>query len=175
MYLLAWRGRVLVSDCQGPWVLVACGPFVARGLLAGATLSVPVHLPAGGYNGLSSSKCYEVRTTMTARNPVAYPPQLRPHPAEIREAIQAYIERQCRPVRTFDVQDVITKRLDTYHGKVASELRHLEQDGKICKHISPETGTEYWFSPKSDLFCGTCGQLALPGVHTEPDCPRRKQ
>ena len=111
---------------------------------------------------------------MTARNPVAYPAQRSPHPAEIRDAIQAYIERQYRPVRTFDVQDVITKRLDTYHGKVASELRRLEQDGKICKHISPETGTVYWFSPKSDLFCGTCGQLAFPGVHTEPDCPRQK-
>ncbi len=81
-----------------------------------------------------------------------------PHPAQIRDAVQVYIERQDRPVRTWHVQDEIANRLDTRHA-----------------HVSPENGTEYWFSPKSETFCGKCGQLALPGVHTQPDCPRRKQ
>ena len=26
--------------------------------------------------------------------------------------------------------------------------------------------------PKSETFCGTCGALALPGVHPNPDCNR---
>ena len=102
-----------------------------------------------------------------------YPAQRRPHPAEIRDAAQEYIERQYRPVRTFDVQREITNRYDTNFGGVASDLMKLERDGKICKYVSPESGVEYWFSPTSDLFCATCGLLALPGVHPQPDCPRR--
>jgi hypothetical protein len=47
----------------------------------------------------------------------------------------------------------------------------LERDGKIAKYVSPG-GTEYWDSPKSETFCGTCGALALPGVHPDPDCNR---
>jgi Fe2+ or Zn2+ uptake regulation protein len=97
------------------------------------------------------------------------------HPAQIRDAVQVYVERQDRPIRTWHVQDEIANRLDTRHALVYEALMRLEQVGTICKHVSPENGTEYWFSPKSETFCGKCGQLALPGVHTQPDCPRRKQ
>jgi hypothetical protein len=44
-------------------------------------------------------------------------------------------------------------------------MRHLERDGKIAKYVSPG-GTEFWYSPKSETFCGTCyvgvGHLARP-------------
>lgn len=93
------------------------------------------------------------------------------HPAEVRDAIQLYIEQAYRPVGRFHVQKAVTDRLDTYMGQVASQMRHLEQDGKIAKYVSP-SGTEYWYSPKSETFCGTCGGLALPGIHPNPDCNR---
>ena len=94
------------------------------------------------------------------------------HPAQVRDAIQLFIEQAYRPVGRFHVQKAVTDRLDTYMGQVASEMRHLEQDGKIAKYVSP-SGTEYWYSPNSETFCGTCGALALPGVHPNPDCTRR--
>jgi hypothetical protein len=34
-----------------------------------------------------------------------------PHPAQIRDAVQVYIERQYHPVRTWHIQDEITNRL----------------------------------------------------------------
>jgi len=98
-----------------------------------------------------------------------------PHPAEIRDAVQLCIERQDLPVRRWQVQDVIANRLDIRHALVYRAMTQLEQEGKICKHVSPESGADFWFSPKSETFCATCGQLAFPGVHTQPECPRRKQ
>ena len=98
-----------------------------------------------------------------------------PHPAQIRDAVQVYIERQYHPVRTWHIQDEITNRLDTRHALVYTALMQLEREGKVCKHVSPESGAEFWFSPSSETFCATCGQLALPGVHTQPECPRQKQ
>ena len=95
------------------------------------------------------------------------------HPAQIRDAIQEYIEQAYRPVLRFHVQKAVTDRLDTYMGAVASQMHNLERDGKIAKYVSPE-GTEFWYSPKSQLFCGTCGQLALPGVHPDPDRTRHQ-
>jgi hypothetical protein len=91
------------------------------------------------------------------------------HPAQVRDAVQLYIEQAYRPVLRFHVQDAVTDRLDTYMGQVASQMRTLERDGKIAKYVSPG-GAEYWYSPKSETFCGTCGALALPGVHPSPDC-----
>jgi len=35
-----------------------------------------------------------------------------PHPAQIRDAVQVYIEQQYHPVRTWHVQDEIANRLD---------------------------------------------------------------
>ena len=93
------------------------------------------------------------------------------HPAEVRDAIQLDIEQADRPVVTFHVQKAVTDRLDTYMGQVASQMRHLERDGKIARYVSPG-GTEYWYSPTSETFCGTCGALALPGIHPNPDCGR---
>ena len=93
------------------------------------------------------------------------------HPAEVRDAIQLYIEQAYRPVLRFHVQKAVTDRLDTYMGQVASQMRNLERDGEIAKYVSP-SGTEFWYSPKSETFCGTCGALALPGVHPNPDCNR---
>jgi hypothetical protein len=93
------------------------------------------------------------------------------HPAEVRDAIQLSIEQAYRPVGSFHVQKAVTDRLDTYMGQVASQMRMLERDGKIAKYVSPG-GTEYWYSPKSETFCGTCGGLALPGIHPDPDCNR---
>ncbi len=93
------------------------------------------------------------------------------HPALVRDAIQLYIEQAYRPVLRFHVQKSVTDRLDTYMGQVASQMLHLEQDGKIAKYVSP-SGAEYWYSPKSETFCGTCGALALPGIHPNPDCNR---
>lgn len=93
------------------------------------------------------------------------------HPAQVRDAIQQYIEQAYRPVLRFHVQKAVTDRLDTYMGQVASQMRTLEQDGKIAKYVSP-SGAEFWYSPKSETFCGTCGALALPGVHPNPDCNR---
>lgn len=93
------------------------------------------------------------------------------HPAQVRDAIQLYIEQAYRPVLRFHVQKAVTDRLGTYTGQAASQMRHLERDGKIAKHVSPG-GTEYWYSPKSETSCGTCGALALPGVHPDPDCNR---
>ena len=95
------------------------------------------------------------------------------HPAQIRDAIQEYIEQAYRPVLRFHVQKAVTDRLDTYMGAVASQMHNLERDGKIAKYVSPE-GTEFWYSPKSQTFCGTCGQLALPGVHPDPACNRHQ-
>jgi hypothetical protein len=95
------------------------------------------------------------------------------HPAQIRDAIQEYIEQAYRPVLTFHVQKAVTDRLDTYMGAVASQMHNLERDGKIAKYVSPE-GTEFWYSPKSQTFCGTCGALALPGVHPDPACNRHQ-
>lgn len=94
------------------------------------------------------------------------------HPAQVRDAIQLYIEQAYCPVGTFHVQKAVTDRLDTYMGQVASQMSHLERDGKIAKYVSP-AGTEFWYSPKSETFCGTCGALALPGTHPDPDCSRR--
>jgi len=94
------------------------------------------------------------------------------HPAEVRDAIQLYIEQAYRPVLTFHVQKAVTDRLDAYMGQVGSQLHSLERDGKIAKYVSP-SGREYWYSPNSETFCGTCGALALPGVHPSPDCARR--
>jgi hypothetical protein len=93
------------------------------------------------------------------------------HPAEVRDAIQLYIEQAYRPVLRFHVQKAVTGRLDTYIGQVGSEMFSLERDGEIAKYVSPGC-TEYWYSPKSETFCGTCGALALPGVHPDPDCSR---
>jgi hypothetical protein len=93
------------------------------------------------------------------------------HPAEVRDAVQLYIEQAYRPVLRFHVQKAVTDRLDTYTGQVGSQMLSLERDGKIAKYVSP-SGTEYWYSPKSETFCGTCGALALPGVHPDPDCNR---
>jgi hypothetical protein len=93
------------------------------------------------------------------------------HPAEVRDAIQLYIEQAYRPVLRFHVQKAVTDRLGTYMGQVGSQMLSLERDGKIAKYVSPG-GTEYWYSPKSETFCGTCGALALPGVHPDPDCNR---
>ena len=95
------------------------------------------------------------------------------HPAQIRDAIQEYIEQAYRPVLRFHVQKAVTDRLDTYMGAVASQMHNLERDGKIGKYVSPE-GTEFWYSPKSQTFCGTCGALALPGVHPDPACNRHQ-
>jgi hypothetical protein len=95
------------------------------------------------------------------------------HPAQIRGAVQDYIEQAYRPVVTFHVQKAVTDRLDTYMGAVASQMHNLERDGKIAKYVSPE-GTEFWYSPKSQTFCGTCGALALPGVHPDPACSRHQ-
>src|SRR5215469_7093359 len=95
------------------------------------------------------------------------------HPAQIRDAVQNYIEQAYRPVLRFHVQKAVTDRLDTYFGAVASEMMYLERDGEIAKYVSPE-GTEFWYSPKSQTFCGTCGQLALPGVHPDPACNRHQ-
>ena len=95
------------------------------------------------------------------------------HPAQIRDAVQNYIEQAYRPVLRFHVQKAVTDRLDTYFGAVASQMRNLELDGKIAKYVSPE-GTEFWYSPESQSFCGTCGQLALPGVHPDPACNRHQ-
>jgi hypothetical protein len=97
------------------------------------------------------------------------------HSAQIRDAGQVYIERQDRPVRTGQVQREITNQLDTRYPLVYEALMRLEQEGRICKHVSPESGGEFWFSPTSETFCATCGLLAFPGVHTQPECPRRKQ
>jgi hypothetical protein len=96
-----------------------------------------------------------------------------PHPAQIRDAIQEYIEQAYRPVLRFHVQKAVTDRLDTYMGAVASQMHNLERDGKIAKYVSPE-GTEFWYSPRSQTFCGTCGALALPGVHPDPACNRHQ-
>jgi hypothetical protein len=63
-----------------------------------------------------------------------------PHPAQIRDAVQVYIERQYHPVRTWHIQDEITNRLDTRHALVYTALMQLEQEGKVCKHVSPESG-----------------------------------
>ena len=73
------------------------------------------------------------------------------------------------------VLTITPNRLDTRHALVSQALMQLEREGKVCKHVSPESGAEFWFSPSSETFCSTCGQLALPGVHTQPECPRRKQ
>jgi hypothetical protein len=42
-----------------------------------------------------------------------------PHPAQIRDAVQVYIEQQYHPVRTWHVQDEIAHRLYTRHALVA--------------------------------------------------------
>ena len=84
-----------------------------------------------------------------------------------------YIERQDRPARSGQIQHEIANRLDTRYALVYQALMQLEQEGRICKHVSPESGAEFWFSPRSETFCATCGQLAPPGVHTQPECPRR--
>ena len=86
-----------------------------------------------------------------------------PHPAQIRDAVQVYIERQDRPARSGQIQHEIANRLDTRYALVYQALMQLEQEGRICKHVSPESGAEFWFSPRSETFCATCGQLALPG------------
>jgi hypothetical protein len=96
------------------------------------------------------------------------------HPAEVRDAIQLYIEQAYRPLLQFHVQRAVTDRLDIYMGQVASQMNHLERDGKIAKYVSPG-GTEYWYSPNSETFCGTCGALALPGIHPNRECNRYVQ
>lgn len=93
------------------------------------------------------------------------------HPAEVRDAVQLYIEQAYRPVLRFHVQKAVTDRLGTHMGQVGSQMLSLERDGKIAKYVSPG-GTEYWYSPKSETFCGTCGALALPGIHPNPHCDR---
>jgi hypothetical protein len=92
-----------------------------------------------------------------------------PHPAQIRDAVQVYIERQDRPVRSWEIQDEIANRLGTRHALVYTALMQLEGEGRICKQVSPESAAEFWFSPRSETFCATCGQLAFPGVHTQPE------
>jgi len=42
------------------------------------------------------------------------------HPAQVRDAIQLFIEQAYRPVGRFHVQKAVTDRLDTYMG---SQLR----------------------------------------------------
>src|SRR2546421_13055006 len=98
-----------------------------------------------------------------------------PHPAQIRDAVQVYIERQNRPVRSWQIQDEIANRLDTRHALVYTALMQLEREGRVCKRGSPESGAEFWFSPRSETSCATCGQAALPGVHKTPECPRPNQ
>jgi len=93
------------------------------------------------------------------------------HPAEVRDAIQLFIEQAYHPVGLPHVQRAVTSRVDTYMSQVASQMRHLERDDKIAKYVSPD-GAEWWYSPKSRTFCGTCGALAFPGVHPNPDCDR---
>jgi hypothetical protein len=41
-----------------------------------------------------------------------------PHPAQIRDAVQVYIEQQYHPVRTWHIQDEITNRLATRHALI---------------------------------------------------------
>ncbi len=87
-----------------------------------------------------------------------------PHPAQIRDAVQDYIERQDRPVRSWHIQDEISNRLDTRHALVAQALMQLERDGRVCKHVSPESGAEFWFSLRSETFCGKHSPLPLRGL-----------
>jgi len=75
-----------------------------------------------------------------------------PHPAQIKDAVQVYIERQDRPVRSWQIKDGIANRLDTPHVLVAEALMRLEQGGRICKHVSPESGAEFWFSRTGSSF-----------------------
>ncbi len=96
------------------------------------------------------------------------------HPAEVRDAIQLYIEQAYHPVLRFHVQKAVTDRLDTYMGQVASQISRLERDSKTARYVSPN-GTEYWYSPASETFCGTRGALALPGVPPNPECDRHVQ
>jgi hypothetical protein len=49
------------------------------------------------------------------------------HPAQIRDAVQNYIEQAYRPVLRFHVQKAVTDRLDTYFGAVASQMMYLER------------------------------------------------
>lgn len=65
-------------------------------------------------------------------------------PAQVRDAIQLYIEQAYRPALRFHVQKVVTDRLDTYIGQVGSEIFSLERDGVIAKYVSP-SGSEYWY------------------------------
>ena len=90
-----------------------------------------------------------------------------PHPAQIRDAVQVYIEGQYHPVRTWHIQDEITNRLDTRHALVYTALMQLERDGKVCKHVSPESGAEFWFSPSSETFANI--QLPYLGHVPGPD------
>lgn len=93
------------------------------------------------------------------------------HPAEVRDAIQLFIEQAYHPVGLPHVQRAVTSRVDTYMGKVAQEMHRLWRDGVVAKYVSPD-GAEWWYSPKSRTFCGTCGTLSFPGVHPNPDCER---
>ena len=51
-----------------------------------------------------------------------------PHPAQIRDAVQVYIEQQYHPVRTWHIQDEIANRLDTRHALVAREVVGVDDD-----------------------------------------------
>ena len=53
-----------------------------------------------------------------------------PHPAQIKDAVQVYIERRDRPVRSWQIKDGIANRLDTPHVLVAEALMRLEQGGQ---------------------------------------------
>jgi hypothetical protein len=80
-------------------------------------------------------------------------------------------EQAYHPVGLPHVQRAVTSRVDTYMGKVASEMHRLWRDGVIARYVSPD-GAECRYSPKSRTFCGTCGTLSFPGVHPNPDCER---
>ena len=57
-----------------------------------------------------------------------------PHPAQIRDAVQAYIEQQYHPVRTWHIQDEIANRLDTRYALVYQALMQLETSKPQCCH-----------------------------------------
>ena len=67
-----------------------------------------------------------------------------PHPAQIRDAVQVYIERQDRPVRSWHVQDEIANRLDTRHALVYAALMRLEQAAGYVstsvRRVAPSSG-----------------------------------
>ncbi len=67
-----------------------------------------------------------------------------PHPAQIRDAVQDYIERQDRPVRSWHIQDEISNRLDTRHALVAQALMQLDgmagYASMSVRRVAPSSG-----------------------------------